>query len=160
MTRVGPMAKAIAECARWGVPVEQAEERPSGRCLTGGPTGGAIDWENPLVWVGDLPDDPMGAAAAVHELHHVVAHAPPNRIREVTSEIVALDHEAMVRLRLPWAKWMAPAQTGFGDWGRLGEARRQLLLEASYQQAFARGLMTADGKPTYRFRRDGTRLPM
>ena len=103
---------------------------------------------------------PQTACAVVHELSHILVGETPWDVEEEDSELLALDWYGQQYLKLrftrPW--W----QGWFSNWKR-GEARsptrrwtelppdeRRARLGASFRKALARGLLAADGTPTFK----------
>lgn len=141
-----------AECRRWGVPllvIGSSKPRDSGAwCL--GPDHGGIIWPDTIVMFRrDLRAVDV-AESIIHELAHVLHGVHPNDADEIASPMLAIEHEAHMRLRLAWVAHMryfnGPQDT---RWWCIQSYERREILQASRLEAERVGLMR-DGKPTYR----------
>lgn len=158
-----PLARQIAElieyARRWGVTVhlrDHALHLKSCSHLHHGPQAGVIDWSDRSIWFGsDINFSPTDPCALLHEIAHCLDDVTPTYSDEVGSFMLAFEAYSCRWLRLTGRRqWMY--DFGVGDdllWSEISTARRSALIAASLKDAVERGLLTQDGKPT--FRRDG-----
>lgn len=113
-----------------------------------GPVSGGIHWPTrTIIW----PIDDMDRSfipAFIHELSHVLVDLNPNKISELDSPILALDHAALRFLgcsRL-WSVWMS----NFVDWPTLPTRQRHDHLIDSQLRAQSAGLLDDRNEPTFR----------
>lgn len=160
--------RVLQEARRWGVPIRiLTEDGVSAgrkkRLLTDSPGTHFIGicWEEKYLWAGpNIRLDEALPFDLLHELMHIVIGVSPFAVEEIRSGMLALEHEASKRLRLSQrSAWMrdynvVPSSLGVqGDetrWPFASKKVRSAALWKSRQAAILRGLMTLDGRPTYK----------
>lgn len=162
------VCRVLAEIRRWGIPVrtytalEQVGLKRS-EGLTESPAGRlGISYNNRYLWVD--PCVPLTEALPfdlLHEMAHLVIGVSPWHTDEIKSGMLALEHEASQRLRLPgrssWMKeyYVVPSTLGLdftedqSAWTFASRRVKSAALGVSQQAACKRGLMTQEGKPIY-----------
>jgi hypothetical protein len=107
-----------------------------------------VDHTRGRVYWYDAGEDPMKAMALLHEMAHAIDPTPPIYVCELDI-MLALEHEASRRLRLPWAEWMRDYGTQLDEsWGETNTRARGEFLAEAYANAEREGLMR-ERKPTY-----------
>lgn len=152
--------RAVRECERWHQRVlmlddERFIQAKAKMVKFHAPQHDAfITNERELVWNElEISDGSMAPCGLIHELAHVLIWIACGQRPDVACEsgpMLAIEHEASRRLRLPWSKWMA----GYGapngeDWPDCSVKERSALLTDAYIEAEICGLMK-HGRPTYR----------
>lgn len=95
----------------------------------------------------------------LHELSHVLDGSPPSSAQELSGPMLALDYYGSRWLRLSGrGAWMRDfgiddAMSSAYEWGGLCVADKHDYLQRSLKKAVRRGLLTADGKPTFHRRK-------
>jgi hypothetical protein len=149
---MSPFSRVLGYCRRWRVDV-RTECPPD--CSANNSRGnftilrGAIFHDAKPQYASY--DDPLDL---LHELSHVLNGCSPNRADELGGPMLALDYYGTRFLRLAGRRrWMAD----FGlddhdrrDWGEIGAAAKHAYLQRSLRKAVQRGLLTREGKPTFR----------
>jgi len=161
------LERVVRYCRRWGVslctsldvvpPMRHAEWSP-------GPIFGGIWWRTATIWfplTGVVPSDLRAPCALLHELAHCLQRTRPGDVDEQRSGILAFEDASTRWLRMgrAWKRWMA----GYGlkmpsgeseEWRTAPRATKRSVLRASCRRAVARGLLTPEGRPTFRLPSD------
>lgn len=155
-----PWQRAVRECERWHQRVimlndEQYCEERNRTLKFHAPAHNAFirNATKELVWFEGDMDREDAPSGLIHELCHVLvwiaSGTPPDVVNEA-EVMLAIEHEAHRRLRLPWSEWMCAYGAPNGeDWGRLSTKERGIYLALAYGNAEAYGLLKND-RPTYR----------
>jgi|ERR1700722_4335307 len=99
----------------------------------------------------------------LHELSHVLDGSPPVDADELLGPILALDYYGSRWLHSTGRReWMRDFAIGYEstrtrssafEWGGLCQVDKHYFLQRSLKRAVRRGLLTADGKPTFHRRK-------
>ena len=106
-----------------------------------------------------LADEGEGPMSLLHELAHVVFSIPPGKIDEPGSGMLAMEYEAVRRLKIPgWSCWMrnyvvyVDRLACSEEWRYITRNDRAGVLKDAREGAEAQGVLNKNGKPTYRIR--------
>lgn len=158
--------RVIWHAKRWGVEVRSGKppkfEEEDGWWSSPFLNGPSFDdsfgiWlpERAIYWNTEIRTD-SGATpnGLLHELAHVITGKPPDEVDEITSGMLAFEYRTSRALKLTtWRAWMQTYQVDANDstmWLEASTRFRHKALVESFQGAVERGLLDANGKPTYR----------
>jgi len=148
---------------RWGVKVVilpdewiQGEMRdvPYGRFHS--TNHGVIDWPKRTILWGDSKLDGDAPNELLHEVGHCLDEKDPDAGDEVEGLVLAFECYSTRFLRLSgWTAWMRQYQVmlengAYRDWPYTRPSYRRRMLAGSLKKAVEAGILTQDGKPTFK----------
>ena len=156
-----PTLRVLNYCYRWGVGVVFGSPPPPRANHAGNNSRGlftiydGVIWRDPAKspWF-DSPEEPIDL---LHELSHVLDGSPTHTARELSGPMLALDYYGTRWLKLfgrrAWMRDFGVDGHEGAEWGDLCVADKHDYLQRSLKKAVRRGLLTADGKPTFHRRK-------
>lgn len=145
---------AKKECNRWGIEVQfssMERYKVNANLYTSG-DGFLIDMQLALICIDTAGVEVRGTEATpytkiLHEMAHIVVGISPSAVDEGDA-MLALEKEALTRLRLDWRSHMADWETPEGLWCDTATQYRHKLLKEAFESAEKNGFLK-NGKPTY-----------
>jgi hypothetical protein len=156
-TEAQRVASAVAlEAERWNVLLVHDAGPP--QWATVGPLKAGCALAGRVVWTLDSDGLRLDPVTALHEIHHVALGAWRD---DFADGVIALDAAVARALRLSyaWHFWLQVvvgphAATQGLHWSALTRAQRSRALAVSREAAFARGVIDARGRCTYKCEQD------
>ena len=156
---------ALRYVRRWGIEVRLVPDGipdytsyPYGRFFSN--NHGIIEWPDRRIWWRLNYLNKEAPNELLHELGHCLDKDDPDTSEEATGPVLAFEYYSTRFLGLPgWSDWMYAYQIdvspdkGLVDWPKASTSVRHGFLQKSLSKAVQRGILTQDGKPTFRLPR-------